>query len=417
MALLRLVGDVEKRFRIVVDDADALIAFSFLRLSSSSSARRPAVPGAAAAEPGEAGGRENLLPPRSGGPSPRDRGDAGGSSPTAGTTSSSRTSDSSGSPAGLSRRLPANGDGPQTVLVAAADPLTALTAFVAAIGRGAQPLVLPTPKAIGGPADYRDRLRRLAARIGGGVSIALEAGLLENLAGLPGVPVLELPADVTTEPASELPARRRRSARRRRRRRLPADDERLDRGGAAGRGLAPQRLREPHRPAGLAGADRGRRPDVLLAAAVPRHGAGRRRALPAVPGVLDRHHAADRVRQGPGPLAARRQRAPLHVHRRAELRPRLRRVGGRGPGPGRRGPVALRRVGVAAEPIHRDVLQRFVDRFAPYGFRADSLVPGLGLAESTLATTTSVGRPPRYLVVATAGPPSASRSASSARAA
>ncbi|WP_069162425.1 MupA/Atu3671 family FMN-dependent luciferase-like monooxygenase [Nocardia altamirensis] len=39
---------------------------------------------------------------------------------------------------------------------------------------------------------------------------------------------------------------------------------------------------------------------------------------------------------------------------------------------------------VAAEPINQRALQRFADHFAPAGFRRESLLPGYGLAESTL---------------------------------
>ncbi|QBS44476.1 MupA/Atu3671 family FMN-dependent luciferase-like monooxygenase [Nocardia sp. CS682] len=39
---------------------------------------------------------------------------------------------------------------------------------------------------------------------------------------------------------------------------------------------------------------------------------------------------------------------------------------------------------VAAEPINPRALQRFADHFAPAGFRPESLLPGYGLAESTL---------------------------------
>ncbi|WP_433663910.1 AMP-binding protein [Nocardia sp. CA-128927] len=39
---------------------------------------------------------------------------------------------------------------------------------------------------------------------------------------------------------------------------------------------------------------------------------------------------------------------------------------------------------VAAEPINPRALQRFTDHFAPAGFRPESLIPGYGLAESTL---------------------------------
>jgi acyl-CoA synthetase (AMP-forming)/AMP-acid ligase II len=63
----------------------------------------------------------------------------------------------------------------------------------------------------------------------------------------------------------------------------------------------------------------------------------------------------------------------------------------------------LRHAAVAAEPLQLAALQGFTDRFGPYGFRPDSFVPAFGLAESTLASTASVGVEPRFLVVDPAG--------------
>jgi len=396
MALLRLVGDVEKRFRIVVDDADALIAFSFLRLVELIERKRPA-------EPVAAGERENLLA------TAERRAVAAGPAATLRFLAHGRDDVVLTHErflriaAGLSRGLPVNGDGPQTVLVAAADPLTALTAFVAAIGRGAQPLMLPSPKALGGPADYRDRLRRLAARIGGGVSIALEAGLLEDLAGLPGVPVLELPDDVAAEPAAEL---------------ATSDQDRA----SGGDDVAFLQMTS-------ASTGEGR-----LVAVSHRNVCANLTALQASLGLtqdgdrtfswLPLYHdmglvggALFPLYQGFSTVIMRPTEFVKDPARwlRGVSEHRCTFTGAPNFGLDYAASVVadrdldgvdlshVRRVGVAAEPIHRDVLQRFVDRFAPYGFRAESLVPGLGLAESTLATTTSVGRPPRYLVVESGG--------------
>jgi acyl-CoA synthetase (AMP-forming)/AMP-acid ligase II/acyl carrier protein len=46
-----------------------------------------------------------------------------------------------------------------------------------------------------------------------------------------------------------------------------------------------------------------------------------------------------------------------------------------------------RLAGNGAEPIRRDTLDRFCARFASNGFRPESITPGYGLAESTLAVT------------------------------
>lgn len=51
-----------------------------------------------------------------------------------------------------------------------------------------------------------------------------------------------------------------------------------------------------------------------------------------------------------------------------------------------------------AEPIRYETLRRFSERFAPFGFRAESLYPCYGLAEATLLVTGSQkGRSPRTL--------------------
>jgi acyl-CoA synthetase (AMP-forming)/AMP-acid ligase II len=47
---------------------------------------------------------------------------------------------------------------------------------------------------------------------------------------------------------------------------------------------------------------------------------------------------------------------------------------------------------VGAEPVRSSVLRRFADRFAPYGFRAESLYPCYGLAEGTLMATGAAAR-------------------------
>src|SRR5438445_8540419 len=49
-----------------------------------------------------------------------------------------------------------------------------------------------------------------------------------------------------------------------------------------------------------------------------------------------------------------------------------------------------------AEPVNPETLERFTQRFAPYGFRRESLLPVYGLAEASLAVTLPpLGRPPR----------------------
>ena len=48
---------------------------------------------------------------------------------------------------------------------------------------------------------------------------------------------------------------------------------------------------------------------------------------------------------------------------------------------------ALELTFTGAEPVRADTLERFVERFAPYGFRAQSVFPCYGLAEATLYVT------------------------------
>lgn len=55
---------------------------------------------------------------------------------------------------------------------------------------------------------------------------------------------------------------------------------------------------------------------------------------------------------------------------------------------------------VGSEPVYADVLDRFAERFAPCGFRAEALYPCYGLAESTLFVTGILhGTPWRRLAV------------------
>ncbi len=52
---------------------------------------------------------------------------------------------------------------------------------------------------------------------------------------------------------------------------------------------------------------------------------------------------------------------------------------------------------VGAEPVRPETLERFIARFAPYGFRREALLPVYGMAETSVALTmTPLGRGPRY---------------------
>ncbi len=54
----------------------------------------------------------------------------------------------------------------------------------------------------------------------------------------------------------------------------------------------------------------------------------------------------------------------------------------------------------AAEPVRKTTMERFIERFEPYGFRPESFYPGYGLAEATLIVSGgTVKDRPRYLCV------------------
>jgi len=56
-----------------------------------------------------------------------------------------------------------------------------------------------------------------------------------------------------------------------------------------------------------------------------------------------------------------------------------------------------------AEPVSADTIERFVARFAPFGFRREAMMPVYGLAESSVALCfPPVGRAPRVDAVARA---------------
>ncbi|MGC7242921.1 AMP-binding protein, partial [Mycobacteroides abscessus subsp. massiliense] len=48
---------------------------------------------------------------------------------------------------------------------------------------------------------------------------------------------------------------------------------------------------------------------------------------------------------------------------------------------------SMRVFGCGAEPINADVLDAFIDAYAPYGLRQEAVMPAYGMAEATLAIT------------------------------
>lgn len=67
--------------------------------------------------------------------------------------------------------------------------------------------------------------------------------------------------------------------------------------------------------------------------------------------------------------------------------------------------LAAWRVAVSGgEPVSAATVRRFTERFAPYGFRAETMVPGYGLAEATLAVSVPApGTRPRVMTVSRRG--------------
>ena len=59
---------------------------------------------------------------------------------------------------------------------------------------------------------------------------------------------------------------------------------------------------------------------------------------------------------------------------------------------------AWRQANCGAEPIDVRVIERFIERFSPYGFSREAIKPGYGLAEATLTVTlTGAGEPAHYV--------------------
>jgi acyl carrier protein len=56
---------------------------------------------------------------------------------------------------------------------------------------------------------------------------------------------------------------------------------------------------------------------------------------------------------------------------------------------------SLRVCANAAEPISPDTMERFIERFAPYGFRREAMMPAYGLAEATVGVASVYGRGPK----------------------
>lgn len=401
MTLVRLIGDVERRFDIEISDADALVAFSFDRLVDLIQQRRGDIVRGDIVRGGEGvPARVNFLDVL------QRRAILAGDRAEV-RRRALRKDDVALThehllrvAAHVGRAIPEPVDSrPQVVLVAAMDPLTTLVGFLAALSVDAVPLILPHPKAMGGFETYLARIERLAEHCGNRPVVVLEPGLLPDPAELVGLPVVDLPSDVATAPAVESlpPMSSRRNS---------GDDVAFLQLTSASTGDA-KLVAITHTnicanldamTAGLSmsvGEDRTcswmplyHDMGLIGATLFPLYGGFSTILMRANDFIKDPAHWVRTIDEfrvtftGAPNFAV--DYAAMAISD-ADLED-----------------VDLscvRRFGLAAEPIHRTTVQRWLDRFGPCGFRADAFVPGLGMAESTLSTTIRVGREPRYVVV------------------
>jgi fatty-acyl-CoA synthase len=405
MALLRMVGDIERRFGIELDDADTLTAYSFERLVDLVRERT----GATSPEPATGvvpGERVNFL-------------DVVrrhvAENPAAEIRYRARNHDDVVLTHGrmlehaatLAGHLPPPGsERPQVVLIAAMNPLTTVLAFVAALQAQSLPLVLPHPKALGGVEGYLERVSALAGRFGGDAVGALEPGLLPDGRWPGGVTVVELPADPAAAPA---PASATAAGPSRPNRSRAGDDPAFLQMTSASTGDG-KIIAISHANI-CANLDSmitrlGFTPEDRTVSWLPLY-----HDMGLIGGVLFALYrgfsttlmrSTDFIKDPAGWLRTVSETratftgAPnFAIDYAAFAVPESELA--------QLDLSCVRRFGLAAEPIQRGAVQRFLNRFGPAGFRPEAMVPGLGMAESTLSTTFRPGLPPRYLVVEAGG--------------
>jgi len=399
LTLVRLIGDVERTFGIELEDSDALVAYSFERLVNLIITRTDDAPRSDGPSP-----RVNLLDVLH-----RRAQEAGGDTEVR--LRSRRGDDVALShehllrvAAHVAQGIPEPVDErPVVVLVAATDPLATLVGFLAALTAEALPLVLPPAKTLGGYDAYYARIHRLAAQLGRRPVVALEAGGVPDRHELAPLPVLDLPGDLLSAAAVDAfaPASSRRRG---------GDDVAFLQMTSASTGDA--------KLVAITHANVCSNLDAMLADLGMQLGTDRCCSW------LPLHHDMGLIGAALFPLyggfstvlmrpndfikdPARWLRtisefratfsgAPNFALDYAATMVRDEDLEGVDLS-------SIRRFGLAAEPIHRATVQTWLDRFGPFGFRAAAMVPGLGMAESTLSTTTRVGAEPRYVVVEAAG--------------
>lgn len=396
LTMIRLVDRLEKRFSIKLAESEAIAAYSFERLVDLIDRMRQAAPRVSTAP--------NLLATieasaRAAGDRAEFRVRRHGADDVV--LSHERFLRMS---AWLGQRIPAGEDGPaRTVVIAANEPLPTLLAFFAALGIGARPLILPGPKPLGGLAAFHQQVARTVDGFGAGCVLALEEGMLpadDTRTG--GTPPLLLPVEAARYGALDAlpPASERRGS---------GDDvaffQRTSASTGDGKLVAISHGNAWENLTALR-SSLGMGPDERVFTWLPLYhdmGLIGGALFPLFHGYLaalmrpvDFIRAPSRWIRGMSELRATFTGAPnfgFDYARQALSDEDLEGVD----------LSALRRVGVAAEPIQYAALHGFVQRLGPRGFRPDSFVPGFGLAESTLASTTAVGAEPRYLIVDTGG--------------
>ncbi|HEY6798698.1 MAG TPA: AMP-binding protein [Kineosporiaceae bacterium] len=399
MSLVRLVGEVERTFSIELEDSDVLLAYSFERLVALILDRLRAGSGDQAGSPT----RVNVLDVLQ-----RNAVRAGERAEVR--RRLARQDDVALSLDRLLRAAAHVGQGipepldsrPQVVLVAATDPLTALTGFLAALSVEALPLMLAHPKALGGMDAYLARITWLARHFGNRPVVAMEPGLLPDRAALDGLPIVELPADVTAVQAHALPEPSSRHN--------GGDDVAFLQLTSASTGDA-KLVAVTHAnvcanlDAMTAGLELSLGQDLACSWMPLHHDMGLIGAT-----LFPMYNGVSTIMMRPNDFI---KNPAFWIRTMAEFRATFTGAPNFAIDYAANAVTdadlegvdlsSMRRFGLAAEPIHRTTVQRWLDRFGPYGFRADAFVPGLGMAESTLSTTFRVGRPPRYLFVETDG--------------
>ncbi|MEU1817803.1 AMP-binding protein [Streptomyces roseifaciens] len=102
----------------------------------------------------------------------------------------------------LGRRMPED----TAVVIAANDPLPTLLAFFGALWAGGRPLILPSPRALGGEEPFRRHVERTLKTFPGEAVLALQEGLVQGDFPGPVVPLPSGPGGYGALAPGELPA-------------------------------------------------------------------------------------------------------------------------------------------------------------------------------------------------------------------